>query len=116
LERGSDGVDEGDALMAPRITVPLFVTCERCGGLKQVPTRSRQARQRFCSFHCARKATAVMNIPREAQSRGGKMRASRCRARLMAAVARLTPMEAFRLGYTRGMQSKNRQLAKRRAA
>lgn len=53
-----------------------------------------------------------MNIPREAMSRGGKVRASRARTRLIQRVAHLTPVEAFRLGYRTGLSSKTLQLKK----
>lgn len=51
-----------------------------------------------------------MNIPREAMSRGGKMRASRMRSALAQRVVNLTPLEAFRLGYRTGLGSKTRRL------
>ena len=57
-----------------------------------------------------------MNLSRDAMSRGGKMRASRARARLMLTIQHLTPLEAFRVGYVRGLQSKWRQTRRQRAA
>ena len=57
-----------------------------------------------------------MNLSRDAMSRGGKMRASRARARLMLTIQHLTPLEAFRVGYVRGLQSKWRQTCRQRAA
>jgi hypothetical protein len=100
--------------MAPKITVPLFITCERCEAIKQVKNRTVQRLQRFCSKHCATKACCSHPFNKEAQSRGGKMRASRMRTALMVKVGHLGPVEAFRLGYARGLQSKWRQTRNRR--
>lgn len=101
--------------MAPRITVPLYVTCEHCGQLKEVANRQLQRVQRFCSRRCGTTARVNTNLSREYQSRGGKVRASRARARLMLTISTLTPLEAFRLGYSRGLGSKHRQIRKRLA-
>jgi len=53
-----------------------------------------------------------MNIPREAMSRGGKNRAAMLRRQVLARLVGLTPIEAFRLGYVRGLQSKHRQITR----
>ena len=105
----------GRALMAPRITGPLYITCEReaCGAVIRVKNRALQQVQRFCSRRCATLMCAVNNLYREAQSRGGKTRAHRARLALIQRVQGLSPVEAFRVGYLRGLGSKHRQLARR---
>lgn len=104
--------------MAPRITVPLFITCEReaCGKVIQVRDRCLQRVQRFCGLTCA--AIARNSRPHTflASQKGGKERGRRARLKIMERVKGMTPVEAFRLGYVRGLQSKHRQLANRRAA
>lgn len=98
-----------------RIPVELFITCARdgCGQVKRVRNRALQKIQRFCSRQCATSSRVGTVFCREAQSRGGKMRAHRARLALIARVAHLTPVEAFRLGYVRGLESKHRQLRRR---
>lgn len=101
-----------------RIPVELFITCERenCGQIKRVKDRAKQQTQRFCSRRCATLACNGNEFCREAQSRGGKMRAHRARLAIMARVSTLTPIEAFRHGYKLGLESKWRQTKRRQAA
>lgn len=105
--------------MAPRITMPLYIECAnpQCLAIKQVKTRALQQAQRFCSRRCGTAFRMHMNLNREAQSRGGKMRAHRMRVALMEKLKDMTLADAFRLGYARGLQSKWRQTRRiRRAA
>src|SRR4051812_18507547 len=101
-----------------RIPVELFITCEResCGQIKRVKDRAKQQTQRFCSRRCATLACNGNQFHREAQSRGGKMRAHRARVALLERVKSLTPVEAFRIGYVRGLESKWRQTKRRKVA
>lgn len=105
--------------MAPRITVPLFVVCARvsCGKVRQVRTRCQQQRQRFCSPRCAYLGRRRAGGFTKAQmALGGKIRASRARAALIARVAGMTPVDAFRAGYVKGLQAKWRRARQRVAA
>lgn len=99
--------------MAQRITVPLFITCARCEGVKQVKNRHLQRIQRFCSKRCGTLASCGNAFNKDAQSRGGKTRARRARLALMRQIRHLGPVEAFRMGYVRGLQSKWRQTRNR---
>ena len=102
--------------MAARITGPLFITCARasCGQVKAVRNRSLQQVQRFCSRRCATSSRVGSAITQAAQSRGGKMRAHRARLALLERIKDLSPVEAFRVGYTTGLGSKWRQTARAR--
>lgn len=95
--------------------LPLFIVCQNraCQRVKQVKRRGEQ-RQRFCSHRCA--ATVRKSPTREGSRRGGLMRAHRIRERIRQKVDGMKPIDAFRYGYTLGLQSKTRQLRKRRAA
>lgn len=92
---------------------PYFIRCQnpKCQRLKQVRTPYHQRRRKFCSHSCA--MTVIRNITREASRRGGLTRARRIRERLVHNVGMLTPLEAFRLGYVRGLQSKLRQIRRK---
>lgn len=102
--------------MAPPIRGPLFIECQnpKCGAIKRVKTRYYQRKQRFCSRRCS--SAVATNFSKEAMSRGGKMRAHRARVRIRLKVETMAPLDAFRYGYTLGLQSKTRQRNKQRAA
>lgn len=84
--------------------VPLFITCKRsgCGELRQVETVEQQVKGGYCSHRCA-----------ALDHRLGVERARKLRAAMLERLDGLTPLEAFRLGYVRGLQSKIRQIRKR---
>ena len=95
-------------------TIPRFIVCQnpRCGQVKQVCRPYEQKIRKYCTRRCSNVVHG--NITRAAASRGGLERARRARLALVARIAGLTPLEAFRLGYTKGLMSKTRQLHKRR--
>lgn len=88
------------------MTGPWFVQCQRhgCDRIKAVESRCQQLRQRYCSKSCASKVSTARNP----QSRktlgalGGKAGAVMRRARMMARVVTLTPVEAYRKGRQEG--------------
>lgn len=90
--------------MSPR----LFLLCARgeCGRRRRVRAGDRGvlARPGYCSHRCA-----------ALQQRLGVDRAAAAKRRMLARVAHLSPLEAFRLGYVRGLQSKLRQIRTRYA-
>lgn len=93
------------------IAVELFITCQRedCGRVVAVRDRRMQRLRKYCSLSCSaiqrnRNPAAFL-----ASSRGAKERVKRERARLMEEVRTMSPIEAFRIGYTRGLYSKRRQ-------
>lgn len=91
--------------------VPLFITCERpsCGRLKQVRWACEQRTKRFCSQACANKVTK--NTTRGQLWKTGVPASVVARKRkLLARVAGLTPLEAFKVGYKLGLYSKLRQV------
>lgn len=89
---------------------PRYVLCQRpgCGGYAVVRKPSEQGKRKYCSRRCAN--IVNYNITPEECGQGGTRRAARSRARLVTLLTGLTVLEAFRLGYTRGLQSKTRQL------
>lgn len=93
---------------------PLFIVCQNpaCAQLRQVNKPSIQRRQRYCGRRCA----AIMhnNVTTESARKGGLERGRRLRARIRQSVETMTPLEAFRYGYTLGLKSKTRQLLKLR--
>ncbi len=95
-----------------KITVPLFITCQRpgCEKVHQVNSRWRQQKQKYCSLKCAAIVKQQSPEGRAASGRGARTRTAQERARLIASVQHLTPIEAFRLGYLRGLHSKHRQI------
>lgn len=93
-----------------RRTVPLFIVCQRCGAIKPVPLPSVQRTQRYCSRRCA--ASVTQNI-RKAGRIGIERSVAKRRRHVLTRVAGLTPVQAFRLGYVRGLQSKLRQIRQR---
>jgi len=94
-----------------RIETPLYVFCQRpgCEGYARVTNRSKQRTRKFCSRRCAALAQPQSTLSTEARSRGGKTRAQRARRRLMQRIAGMSAIEAFRVGYVRGLQSKWRK-------
>lgn len=90
-----------------------YIVCAnpKCAKVKRVRRPSEQRRHKYCSRHCANLMHG--GPPKGAASKGGTVRAQRCRARLLRSLAGLTPLEAFRRGYTIGLQSKLRQIHKR---
>lgn len=93
-------------------TVPLYITCQRpgCEAVKQVRTPSQQRRYRFCSPRCI--GLVCQNI-RHGTAKGVARSARARKARVLARVQGLVPLEAFRLGYQMGLESKLRQIRKR---
>lgn len=92
--------------------IPRYITCERCGAVKQVRKPSEQ-RQRFCSRKCS--AIVTMNIRHAASSKGGLMRAHRVRMQILQRINGLSPLQAFRQGYRLGVEKRRRQYRKRMA-
>lgn len=98
------------------ITEPLYITCRRhgCGGKARVPNRWHQRNRRYCSKRCATLANEpIMRLVRQ---KGGFAAGKVRRQAVIARVQGLTPLEAFRLGYMRGLHSKHRQLKARKVA
>lgn len=93
-------------------TTPLFIQCQRpgCEGIKQVRCPSDQRKYRYCSQRCI--ALMTQNIKR-AGRKGVERSASARRRRVLERVKGLSPLEAFRLGYDRGLQSKLTQIRRR---
>jgi hypothetical protein len=92
---------------------PLYLVCKRpgCGQLRHVARPWQQRKGGYCSHRCASIGTG--NVKHMNPSAGGRMTAHRKRLALVARVKDLSPLDAFRLGYQRGLSSKTRQLAKR---
>jgi hypothetical protein len=95
-----------------RRTAPLVAICQRRVCAKPFTARSpfELAKRKYCSRRCS--SLMTQNI-RAAGRLGGRVSAQRRQQRLLARVAGLTPLEAFRTGYTVGLQSKLRQIRKR---
>lgn len=94
---------------------PLFIVCQRagCGKLREVRRPCEQQHEKYCSRRCA--AFVTKNCARPGVGRlGGLECARRARRALVKRLDGLTPLEAFRLGYDRGLQSKHRQIRRRR--
>jgi hypothetical protein len=89
----------------------LLIVCHRraCGRVREVSRLSQQKRQKFCSRTCANLATA--NI-RGRYHEGVKRSAQNRKRRLLARVAGLTPLEAFKVGYRVGLEGKLTQIRK----
>jgi hypothetical protein len=102
--------------MSRKIADPLLVVCQHpeCGCSFPVKSRWLQRIRKYCSLSCG----AIMRNRApgafEASSRGAKLRTAQERARLMAEVKDMEPIEAFRLGYLRGLYSKHRQVQRYR--
>lgn len=94
---------------------PLFIVCAQCGRQREVPDRRKQRDQRYCSKSCAKVAWLRTPAGKEQAARGGRMQGRLQRFRLIRLVVNLTPLQAFRLGYVRGLQSKWRKTRQRRA-
>ncbi len=68
---------------------------------------------RFCGPYCA----DIYKAQKAAWGRKGGLKAGLTRrARMEARVGNLTPQEAYRLGYKRGLQSKHYDMQRRRRA
>ncbi len=82
----------------------LFRRCKRrgCGKRRDVAHPKPLERPGYCSHRCA-----------ALDQRLGVNRASAMRRQLMARLDGLTPLQAFRLGYVRGLESKCRQIRKK---
>jgi hypothetical protein len=95
-----------------RRTEPLLAICQRRVCAKPFPVRcpADLAKRKYCSPRC--NALVNQNI-RGAGRIGGRVSGQRRQQRLVARVAGLTPLEAFRTGYTVGLQSKLRQIRRR---
>lgn len=91
--------------------IDRFITCERqaCGAVKQVRNPYEQRTMRFCSRKCA--GMVLKNITKipGANSRGGLENVRRRRLAILARLEGMTVLEAFRLGYNKGLFSKIRQ-------
>ncbi|SRR5581483_9622430 len=87
-----------------------LLTCARpeCRRQKLVKDRT----QRYCSKRCAILMNPQMRN-KSANSRGGRMRAHRARMALLVRIQGKTPLEAFRMGYVRGLQASHRQITKK---
>lgn len=98
--------------------VPLFIVCGNpaCAKVKAVRKPCEHRKQKYCSRSCASTMTAPARreASREACRRVGLARASQLRRALLARLTGLSPLEAFRMGYDRGLQSKWRQMRKHR--
>jgi hypothetical protein len=94
-------------------TTPLFIVCKRteCRQLREVNRPYLQRRGGYCSRRCA--AIVNQNISNAECGKGGLESGRRRQAAVVARVAGLSPIDAFRLGYVRGLQSKLRQIGKR---
>ena len=80
-----------------------FPRCRRPGcGARRVSRPRLLARPGYCSHRCAALGSGL-----------GVARARALRRQVLARLQALTPLEAFRLGYVRGLQSKCRQIRKR---
>lgn len=93
------------------MALPLFITCQnpRCEKVRQVRKPYEQKRRKFCSHRCA---ALTHKGPTKADARrGGLMNGHRRREAVRLKVADMTPLEAFRYGYTLGLQSKWRKTA-----
>lgn len=93
---------------------PLFIVCRHCGIVKTVRKPCEQRQQRFCSRKCAN--TVHCNISHASRGLGGRVRAHRARLRVLERIKGLSPLDAFRQGYTLGLNSKTRQLKRRAVA
>lgn len=91
---------------------PLFSCCARrsCGRVFGVRRPVEQRRRKYCSRRCA--ALVNQNIT-GAGSKGGLQAARVRRRRVLDRLDGLTVLQAFRLGYVRGLESKTRQIRKR---
>lgn len=93
-----------------RRTVPLYVTCQRpgCEGIRQVSRPHLQRSGKYCSRRCA--AIVAKNIAKTDKVAAARKSAQSRRAKILQRLTGMTPYEAFKLGYTRGLQSKWRSL------
>lgn len=97
-------------------TVPLFITCQRegCENIREVRCPRYQREQKYCSRRCA--ALVSKNILHAEPGKGGREAGRRRQRALLERVKNLTPVEAFRVGYVRGLQSKRRQMQRKATA
>lgn len=93
-----------------------FVLCQRpgCGAVRPVQRKRDLGLGKYCSRKCAALVNQNVTFDRAANARGGRARAAQLRAKLLADLAGKSPLEAFRLGYARGLSSKHRQLTRQR--
>lgn len=89
----------------------LMVLCQRpgCEGVGTARDHTDHRRRRYCSTRCAALMTQNWRAAQRAQARATATR----RAQVLARIQTLPPVEAFRLGYDRGLRSKWRQLRQR---
>jgi hypothetical protein len=88
----------------------FFVECQRCGAIRTARSRAEQKHGKYCSRKCS---NLVNQNIRFGMPRGVANSARARRLRVVARVQHLTPVEAFRLGYVRGLYSKLRQVKRR---
>jgi hypothetical protein len=90
-------------------TLPLRILCQRqgCENVLDVRCPAEQRRRKYCSRRCANLVNR--NILR-AWRKGVDGSVRKRQRQVLARVAGLTPLEAFRLGYKRGLYSKLRQV------
>lgn len=85
-------------------TSPIYMTCTRpgCGVKREVRRPVDQQKRRFCSRRCA--ALVTRNIAKS--HLGFLVAAARRRERVIAQIVGMTPLESFRFGYHKGLNSK----------
>lgn len=100
------------------MTNPLYILCQRpgCEQYVAVTKVSRQQTRKYCSQRCANLVNRNGTRNLAACRRGGLERARRARLRVAEMLKGKTLLEAFRIGYDRGLHSKHRQLRRRDSA
>ena len=90
-----------------------YITCQRpgCGQIREVNRPCEQRTRKFCSKRCAN--LVVCNVTRNGNHRLGVEKSVATRKRkVLARVEGLSPLQAFKLGYKCGIESKCRQIRK----
>lgn len=92
---------------------PRFITCRRpgCDGIRQVLRPNQQRRGGYCSKRCA--SIDHANWKHCNHSAAGKKSAQVRRRHTLELVANLTPLDAFKVGYARGLYAKWKALRKK---
>jgi hypothetical protein len=91
----------------------LVATCQlaSCGKIIVCRSLDEQRRRKHCSRRCA--ALNRPPISKAAADRGRALSGRRKREQALAAVAGLTPLQAFQRGYMAGLRSKLTQVRRR---
>lgn len=98
--------------MTMRTTGDLFIVCQRANCDGPGFRRVRRPWQQRVGGYCSRRCATLDHQPwlksdrSAAGTRSGQIR----QAHVLTTVQHLTPLDAFRLGYQRGLQSKHRQI------